>query len=59
MAAIYFIIIILFVVLFLWIWNNTKDFEDNLKKIKFIAIGIIALFIITFIIFNYLKNAIS
>ncbi len=59
MAAIYFIIIILFVVLFLWIWNNTKDFEDNLKKIKFIAIGIIALFIITFIIFNISKIGIT
>ena len=59
MAVIYFIIIILFAVLFLWIWNNTKDFEDNLKKIKFIAIGIIALFIITFIIFNISKIGIT
>ncbi len=59
MAVIYFIIIILFAVLFLWIWNNTKDFEDNLKKIKFVVIGIIALFIITFIIFNISKIGIT
>ena len=59
MLAIYFIIIILFIVLFLWIWNNTKDFDDNLKKIKFIIIGIIALFIITFIIFNISKIGIT
>ena len=59
MLAIYFIIIILFIVLFLWIWNNTKDFEDNFKKIKFIIIGIIALFIITFIIFNISKIGIT
>ena len=59
MAVIYFIIIILFLVLFLWIWNNTKDFEDNLKKIKFMVIGIIALVIITFIIFNISKIGIT
>ena len=59
MAVIYFIIIILFAVLFLWIWNNTKDFEDNLKKIKFMVIGIIALVIITFIIFNISKIGIT
>ena len=52
MIAIYFIIIILFTVLFLWVWNNTKDFEDNSKKIIFSIVGLIFLFIITFIIFN-------
>ena len=55
MIAIYFIIIILFAVLILWTWNNTKDFIDNSKKIKFIGIGIVALFIITFIIFLFSK----
>lgn len=55
MIAIYFIILILFAVLILWTWNNTKDFEDNTKRIKFIGIGILALFIITFIIFLFSK----
>ena len=55
MFIIYCIIIILFAVLFLWTWNNTKDFEDNTKKTKFLGIGILALFIITFIIFLFSK----
>ena len=59
MIAIYFIIIILFIVLFLWVWNNTKDFEDNSKKIIFSIVGLIFLFIITFIIFNISKIGIT
>ena len=59
MIAIYFIIIILFAVLFLWIWNNIKDFEDNSQKIKFYIIGVAALFLITFIIFNISKIGIT
>ena len=59
MISIYFIIIILFAVLILWIWNNTKDFEKNSKKLKFGTIGILALFIITFIIFNISKIGIT
>ena len=59
MVAIYFIIIILFVVLILWTWNNTKEFEDNAKRIKFISIGIVALFIITLIIFIFSKKGIT
>lgn len=59
MIAIYFIIIILFTVLFLWVWNNTKDFEDNSKKIIFSIVGLIFLFIITFIIFNISKIGIT
>ncbi len=59
MIVIYFIIIILFAVLFLWIWNNIKDFEDNSQKIKFYIIGVAALFLITFIIFNISKIGIT
>lgn len=59
MIAIYFIILILFAVLILWIWNNVKDFEDNSKRIIFSTVGIIFLFIITFIIFNISKIGIT
>ena len=59
MITIYFIILILFAVLILWIWNNTKDFEDNLKKIIFSIVGIVSLFIITLIIFNISKIGIT
>ena len=59
MIAIYFIILILFAVLILWIWNNVKDFEDNSKRIIFSTVGIIFLFIITFVIFNISKIGIT
>ena len=55
LIAIYLVILILFGVLIFWVWNSTKDFEDNTKKISFITIGIIILGIITFIIFNISK----
>ena len=32
---IYFIIAVLFGVLIFWTWNNTKDFEENSKRIIF------------------------
>ena len=55
MIAIYFIILILFAVLFLWTWNNMKDFEDNVQKIKFLGIGVVGLVVATFIIFLFSK----
>ena len=59
MIFIYFIIIVLFTVLVMWIWNNVKDFENNTKKIKFIIIGLIILFICTTIIFAISKIGIK
>ena len=59
MIFIYFIIIVLFTVLVMWIWNNVKDFENNTKKIKFIIIGLIILFICTTIIFTISKIGIK
>ena len=59
MIFIYLIIIVLFTVLILWTWNNVKDFENNIKKIKFIIIGIIILLISTFIIFTISKIGIK
>ncbi len=59
MIFIYFIIIVLFTVLVMWIWNNVKDFKNNTKKIKFIIIGLIILFICTTIIFAISKIGIK
>ena len=59
MIFIYFIIIVLFTVLVMWIWNNVKDFKNNTKKIKFIIIGLIILFICTTIIFAISKTGIK
>lgn len=52
-------IIILFVVLLFWTWNNSKDFQENKAKIKFILIGLILLSIVTFILFNLSKIGID
>ena len=59
MIFIYFIIIVLFTVLVMWIWNNVKYFKNNTKKIKFIIIGLIILFICTTIIFAISKIGIK
>ena len=55
----YLMIIILFVVLLFWTWNNSKDFQENKAKIKFILIGLILLSIVTFILFNLSKIGID
>ena len=56
---IYFIIAVLYGVLILWVWNNTKDFEDKTERIMFITGGIIVLGIITFILFSISKIGIK
>ena len=53
--TIYLIIIILFSVLIFWTWNNSKDFESNLTRVKFIVVGIISIYVVTLIIFNISK----
>ena len=57
--AIYLMIIILFSVLFLWIWNNSKDFEGNIYRVKFTIIGTIIVYMVTLIIFNISKIGIT
>lgn len=52
-------IIVLFVVLLFWTWNNSKDFQENKAKIKFILIGLILLSMVTFILFNLSKIGID
>lgn len=56
---IYFIIAVLFGVLIFWTWNNTKDFEENSKRIIFCVVGIAVLGIITLIIFNISKIGVN
>ena len=56
---IYFIIAVLFVVLIFWTWNNTKDFEENSKRVIFIVVGIIVVSIVTLIYFSISKAGIT
>ena len=46
---IYFIIAVLLVVLILWTWNNTRDFEETSERIIFIVVGIILTVVVTLI----------
>lgn len=57
--VIYFVIIVLFAVLLLWTWNNTKEFDDSFQRIAFIIIGLIILSIISLILFNISKTGIN
>jgi hypothetical protein len=58
-VIIYLIIIALFAVLLFWTWNNTKDFDNIAQRIRFIIIGLIAIFFITYILFNISKIGIE
>ena len=51
-VLIYLIMVILYIVLILWVWNNTKDYDDKKERIIFIVLGIIILMIVTFILFS-------
>lgn len=59
LLIIYIAIILLFVVLLLWTWNNVKDFENMRQKISFIVIGLIVLWITTLILFNISKGGVQ
>ena len=56
---IYIAIILLFTLLLFWTWNNVKDFENIVQKISFIVIGLIAITIITLIIFTISKTGVQ
>ena len=56
---IYFIIAVLFVVLILWTWNNTRDFEETSERIIFIVVGIILTVVVTLIYFAISKIGIT
>jgi succinate dehydrogenase hydrophobic anchor subunit len=51
LIGIYFVILVLFMVLIFWTWNNLKNVEEVKNRVIFIIGGIFALFIVTFIIF--------
>lgn len=56
---IYLVIILLFVVLVFWSWNNTKEYKNVKERVKFITIGIVGLIIVTTIIFYISKIGIK
>ena len=58
-VMIYIIIAVLFAVLLFWTWNNEKNFEKGSSKAIFMIIGLIALGIVTLIIFNISKSGIE
>ncbi len=59
MLLIYLIIIILFIVLLSWTWNNVKIFETTAQKIFYVIVGLIILTIVTLIIFNISKGSVD
>ena len=56
---IYLIIALLFIVLILWTWNNTKEFEQTSERIIFITIGTGIIAIVTLIYFAISKIGIT
>lgn len=56
---IYLIIVVLFIVLILWTWNNTKEFEQTSERIIFITIGTGIIAILTLIYFAISKIGIT
>ena len=56
---IYIIIVVLFAVLLFWTWNNEKSFEKRSSKIIFMIVGLVALSVVTLIIFNISKSGIE
>lgn len=58
MTIILIVTIFIFVISAIWIWNNLGSMEKN-KKIGFIAIGFVVMYIITLLIFLTTKGAIN
>ena len=52
-------ILILFIVLILWTWNSTKNFEITFTRFTYIVCGILINFIIVLIVFNISKSNID
>ena len=52
-------ILILFVVLILWTWNSTRNFESTFSRVLYITGGILINFLITLIVFNISKSSIN
>lgn len=56
---IYLIIAVLYIVLILWSWNNTREYETTSERIIFILIGIAIISIITLVYFAISKIGIT
>ena len=52
-------ILILFIVLILWTWNSTRNFENTFSRVLYITGGIIIIFLITLIVFNISNSSIN
>ena len=59
MLLIYLIIIILFIVLLSWTWNNVKNFDTTAQKIFYIIVGLMIIALETLIIFNISKESVD
>lgn len=55
MTLIYIIIVAMYLILIAWTWQSLGNIEKR-KKVVYIILGILLLFIITLIIFNISKN---
>ena len=51
MSLIYFIIIILFTIYIIFVWNSTKEFENTLIRVSYIFIGTLFITLLTVILF--------
>ena len=51
MSAIYFIIFVLFAVYIVFVWNSTKEFDTIVMRISYLAVGTLAITIITLVLF--------
>lgn len=58
MAVIFIIILILFLVLVAWMWHSLGSIEKRIK-IPYIIIGLVIVYVITFIIYNISKIGIN
>ena len=58
MLLIYLIIIILFIVLLSWTWNNVKN-DTTAQKIFYIIVGLMIIALETLIIFNISKESVD
>ena len=58
MTIIILVAIVIYAILIMWIWKSLGYIEKS-KKILYIAVGLLIMYIITLIIFNISKNGIT
>ena len=52
-------ILILFIVLILWTWSSTRNFENTFSRVIYILGGVVINFLITLIVFSISKSRIN